>query len=83
MTDTSEAKGIGLPSPLPSQPYLPGGTLHKRPPKHGSHPVTAGNQQGLVGTDGAIIQDEGHICPGEEASHDDVVKECGTTNPES
>lgn len=35
-----------------------------------------------MGADGAIIQDESHICPGgEEASREDVVKECGTTNP--
>lgn len=51
-------------------------------PKHGSHPITARNQQGLVGADGAIIQDEGHICwVREDASREDGVKEYGTTNP--
>ena len=84
MTDTLDGKGVNLsPSqPFPSWPYLPGGTLHKWPPKHGSHPITARNQQGLVGADGAITQDEGHICwVREDASREDGVKEYGTTNP--
>lgn len=35
--------------------------FHERATEHGSHPVAAGDEQGLMGWETAIIQTEHHI----------------------
>jgi len=42
--------------------------FHEGPSEQHSHPITAGDQQGLVGTDRAVVQSERDICGGKTQS---------------
>lgn len=85
LRDTHRLSPHGRPqlSPHPPgvPPHLVGGALHEGAAEHRSHPVAAGDEQGLVGTDSTVIQHEGDIWGQAEGCYRDRPRHPGLSHP--